>query len=911
MSEPSAAVSPSTPPEWHLLAGTEALRALESTERGLSTEEARRRLAIHGLNQIEEGEREPAWKLLLGQFTNYLVVILIVAAVLSFVLGQHVEGTAILVIVVLAAVMGFVQEYKAERAMEELRELASPVTKAFRDGQIVDLKSHDLVPGDVIPISAGDVVPADARLLDAKDLRVVEAILTGESMPADKSTAALVGPAIPVADRKNLVHSGTAVVYGRGKGIVVATGMATEFGKIAKLLQQQKADRTPLQKALDRLGTSLGTGSLVLAALVALLGIVRGHALLDMFLWGVSLAVAVIPEALPAVVTVSLALAVKRLVKRRSLIRRLPAVETLGSTTVIASDKTGTMTTGEMTVRRVWLPAMSLEVTGAGYRFEGDFLEGGQKIDPRIPPEIDRLVEAAVLCNDAELVREGDRLELHGDPTEGALLALAGKTGASIDGIRKAYPRVDEIAFSSERMRMTTVHEKEAGRVAYSKGAPEVLLECCTHVLAGDRREPISPEEKRRILEQSYALASQALRSLALAFREVGPGDAPIEQCERGMTYIGTVSLMDPPRPEVRDAVTRCREAGIRVLMVTGDHMVTARAVAAELGILSEGGITIAGPEFDRMPDEELDRSIDRIQVFARVTPAHKLRIVEAFKRKGQIVAMTGDGVNDAPALKRADIGVAMGVSGTGVSREAAAMILTDDNFASIASAVEEGRRTFDNIRKYLVFLLSGNMGAIFAMVFALLFLSDLPLPLTAVQVLFINMILDGLPAIALSVERAERGLMRRPPRDPKRPMLDREAIFLILGIGLVVAALTTWIFVATFRSHGGDEAAGQRAVTLFFVTLILARLVNAYNFRSFRESVFSTGFFSNTWLVAGIGIALGLTALVVQVPAMGNVFRVVPLSSLEWGVAFALALVTLVVQEAAKLVRRLWRQRA
>ncbi len=891
---------------WYQLAPDDVLRAVDSGPDGLTPEEARRRLERDGPNELEEEERDPWWRLLLEQFVNPLVGILIAAAIVSFATGEHVEGATIVVIVVLAALLGFLQEWKAEAAMKELRKLTAPRALVIRGGREVAVAGYEVVKGDLVPLAAGEVVPADCRLLEVWELRTDEKVLTGESTPVEKTAAAIPHEDLPVADRTNMAHAGTAAVHGRARAVVVATAHETEFGRIAELLASQKADRTPLQRDLDHLGRILGIGSLVLAGLVALLGIVKGFPVLEMFIWGVSLAVAVVPEALPAVVTISLALAVKRLVDKKSLVRRLPAVETLGSTNVICSDKTGTLTTGQMTVRRLVLADGVYEVSGVGLETTGEFRRLGttEVVDVRSDGAVRLLLTGGVLCNDAE-VRSG---EMRGDPVEGALVVAARKAGLDDEAERRSHPRTGEVAFSSERKRMATIHGSGAARVAYVKGAPETILSLSTHVRDGAAVRPLD-EATRRLLEERVSEMNEvALRGLAVALREVGEV-GPADGLERDLVWLGCFGLIDPPRPEARAAVETARQAGIETVMITGDHLVTAQAVARELGILTTG-LAVTGTELQSMSDATLDERVESIQVYARVDPAHKLRIVESYKRRGKVVAMTGDGVNDAPALKRADIGIAMGLSGTGVSREASAMILTDDNFASIVDAVAEGRRTYDNIRKYLVFLLSGNMGAILAMVAALLL--DYPPPLAAVQVLFINMILDGLPAIALSMEAPESGVMSRKPRNRSKPILDLEAAVMIFGAGALVALVTFSMFVAhdpprmgTFDSAAGPPDGLKKAMTVFFATLVLSRLFNGLNCRSFADSAFSSKLFGNVWLAYGIGTASGLTLLAIHFPPLAAVLDLRSLSAAEWVHIAGAASLTLLGVEGAKFVRR------
>ncbi|MCA9663970.1 MAG: HAD-IC family P-type ATPase [Myxococcales bacterium] len=876
---------------FHQLASEAVLEATGSRAEGLSASEAEQRLREHGENRLETHHSPSPWRLLAGQLFNLLTLILIVSAAISMVIGDVVEAVAILVIVVLAALLGFVQELRAARELDALRELATPTARVIRDGHLATVGAPTVVVGDVLALETGDIVAADARLLAAHDLRADEAVLTGESLPVHKQLAPLDDDdgALPVADRNNMVFAGTAVVHGRARAVIVATGMQTAFGEVARLLAAQKPPPTPLTRELHRLGRSLGIGALLLAALLAAAGVLRGHGVLSMLVWGVALAVAVIPEALPAVVTISLALGVKRMSRHRALVRQLPAVETLGATTVICSDKTGTLTSGRMAAREVLLPE----------RRDGD-----EDDDARAREQ--RLWIAAALCNNAEL---DAKAEIVGEATEVALLEGAQRAGIDIAALRARHARRAQLSFSSERKRMSTLHDDapcggggadanantnadgERGALLVSKGAPEVLLARCT----------LDEAQHARISAQLEALAQRGLRTIALAQRQLPDvGDKLDEEAEHDLTYLGCVGLADPPREEAAEAIARCRTAGVRTIMITGDHADTAAAIARELGIIDDKRQRVLrGAELSRLDDDALDALVDEVAVFARVDPAHKLRIVEALQRRGEVVAMTGDGVNDAPALRRADIGVAMGHSGTSVAREAADMVLTDDNFASIVAAVEEGRRIFDNIRKYLVFLLGGNMGAVFALAAALVV--GWPLPLLAAQVLFINVILDGLPAIAIGVEPAEPSVMTRPPRGLSHPLLDREAALVIAAVGALIASITLGVFAYTLA--GGASASGARAA--FFATLVLCRLFNAFNCRSATESIAALPLLGNRWLLAGVGSALVLTLAAIHLAPLARAFGNSALDGAAWLSSLGAASLTLLVVELAKWVRR------
>lgn len=878
---------------WHVLSIAEVLAALEADPRGLSPAEAARRRRVYGPNELEAARRISPWAILLAQFRNVLVLILLAATALSIVLGHGTEAVVIIVIVLFAVLLGFLQEYRAERALEALRRLAAPTATVLREGEPQEVPARELVPGDVVVLHTGDRVPADLRLLEAVHLRIDEAVLTGESVPVEKHTDPIPVPEIPLGDRRNMAYAGTVVTYGRGKGIVVATGMRTEFGRIAGMLQTIETGRTPLQENLDRVGHALARAALGVVALIGALGLIRGQPWLEMLLFGLALAVAVVPEALPAVVTISLALGVQRMVRRNALVRRLPAVETLGSTTVIGTDKTGTLTKNEMTVRRIFLCGQTWEVTGAGYAPEGAFLLAGVPTPPSEP--LRRLLRAAALASDARLRfrPEEGRWQAQGDPTEVALVVAAAKAGLAVEDLEARFPRVHEIPFTAERKRMTTLHRGPDGVFAAAKGAPEVILEGCARLLTEAGEVPLTPAGREQILEVARAMAGEALRVLAVADK----ADARPEDAEEGMTFLGLVGMIDPPRPEAREAIRKCQEAGIRVVMITGDHPHTAEAIARELGLLQRGRV-ITGAQLDAMDDAAFEAQVEDIAVYARVSPAHKLRVVTALQKKGHIVAMTGDGVNDAPALKKADIGVAMGITGTDVSKEAADIVLLDDNFASIVAAVEEGRTIFNNIKKYLMYLLSSNVGEILLMAGASL--AGLPLPLTAAQILYVNLATDGLPALALAVDPPEEDLMRRPPRPPRAGIFTRPVVALMLAGGLWSALVNLSLFAWALGSGRGLP----EAMTMAFVSLVLIQFFKAYNFRSDRHSVLRRPF-ANRWLNRAILWETMMLLLLIYVPFLREAFQIYPLPPIDWAIVLAAATTVVPVLEWVKAAER------
>ncbi len=876
---------------WYTQPVEEILKHLESSSAGLPKQVAADRLNLYGPNELQTGKRTTAWKILLEQFKNIFVIILLFAAGISALMDHGVEAIAIAVIVLFSVVLGFVQEYRAERAIEALREMAAPTATVIREGDEIDIPARDLVPGDVILLKAGDRVPADARLIESVNLQIEEAVLTGESLPVEKHTQAIPGEGLAVGDRKNMVYSGTAAAYGRGKAVVVATGMNTEFGKITGMLQAVEVGDTPLQENLDRVGKTLAKAALVVVIVIILLGVFRGQPFLEMLIFGIALAVAVVPEALPAVVTISLAIGIQRMAKRNALVRKLPTVETLGSTSVICSDKTGTLTKDEMTVRKVYLSGHWFEVIGSGYDPVGEFLNANT--NGRLKDQLAHLLRGGALVSDARLIQEDGRWDIKGDPTEGALVVAAAKAGLRKAELDKQYPRLQEVPFTSETKRMTTLHETPEGRMAYSKGAPEVILNACTHFLDESGNLPLDDANRQRILGAAQEMGSQALRVLAVASRPA----STIQDGENGLTLLGLVGMIDPPRPEAKQAISVCEAAGIRPVMITGDHPVTAQAVARELGLL-RGGKVITGADLEAMDETALDQEVEKIDVYARVSPEHKLRVVTALQNRGHVVAMTGDGVNDAPALKKADIGIAMGITGTDVSKEAAAMTLTDDNFSSIVAAVEEGRGIFGNIKKYLMYLLSSNIGEIGLMAGSALL--GLPLPLTAVQILYVNLATDGLPALALSVDPPEGDLMRRKPRNKKTGIFTRPVVTLMTLGGIWSALVNLSLFSWALSSGRSIE----QAMTMTFVSLVLIQFFKAYNFRSDRHSVLIKPF-ANKWLNIAIIWEVVLLLLIIYVPGLHGPFSTFSLPWIDWAIIFGAALTISPVLELAKWMER------
>jgi len=910
---------------WHTLSGAETVAALASdATSGLSTAAAAARLVEYGPNELTERDQKSVWRTLWEQLSATLVVVLIVAAVASAAMGDYPDAVAILAIVILNTALGLFHEQRAEKAMAMLKRLAVPIVRARRDGAVVQLPSHDLVPGDIVLLEAGDLVPADGRLVECANLRVQEASLTGESEPVDKMSQSLPDPDLSLGDRLNMVYMGTIVTYGRGQIVVAATGMRTELGRIADLIQTVEREPTPLQKRLDHLGRVLAGLALVLVAIIFAVGLARGESMTLMFLTAVSMAVAAVPEGLPAVVTIALALGAQRMLKRNVLIRKLPAVETLGSVTVICSDKTGTLTENRMTVTVLHVAGERLDITEELHRTEPAVdLEPGRATVPGDNPALTLLLAGSALCNDVTLTLQPDQpghFHTIGDPTEGALVVAAARFHLRKPDLDLLFPRVAEAPFDSDRKRMTTVHEMPATPlpaapgleplwavepvlatrryVAFTKGAVERLLQVTATVWDGARPQPLTDQWRARIKQAHDGLAQDGMRVLGLGFRVIG--GAPSEEgaaLEHDLVFVGLVGMSDPPRPEVRGAVATCLEAGIRPIMITGDHPLTARHVARQLGIGDDQAQAVTGQELAKGTPDDLRRAVAHTSVFARVSPEHKLRIVEALQADGQVVAMTGDGVNDAPALRRADIGVAMGITGTEVSKEAADMVLRDDNFATIVAAVEEGRVIYDNIRKFIKYLLSSNSGELWVMLIAPFL--GLPLPLLPLQILWINLVTDGLPALALSIEPPERHAMKRPPVSPKESILGRGLLGQIIWGGLVLGL--TPLGMGYYFNQIGHE--GWR--TMVFTTLTLSQLTLVLSIRSERDSFFTIGPLSNTPLLFIVAITFLLQMMVTYVPFWQQLLKTHPLTGDELATSLALSTVPFWVEEGRKWVAR------
>jgi Ca2+-transporting ATPase len=900
--------------KWYQVEVEEIARRLDSNlSQGLTEAKVALQREKHGPNELAEQKSKAIGAMFFDQFKDFLVILLFIAAVISGFLGEWLDAIVILLIVALNAFLGVFQEFKAEKSLAALKKLSAPLAKVVRSGKVVQIPARELVPGDLFLLEAGDFVPADGRLLEAVNLKVEESALTGESVPVEKSVA-LFRQELPLADRKNAVFMSTIITYGRGRGIVTATGMETEIGQIATLIQNVEPETTPLQQKMEEFGKYLGVMALVVCALIFAIGRFRGEELVAMFLTSISLAVAAIPEGLPAIVTIVLALGVQRMAKQRAIIRKLPAVETLGAATVICSDKTGTLTQNQMTVRRVYTAGQLYEVTGQGYQPEGEFILDRQTYV--VPAEgcLRLTLLAGALCNDANLIREtvddNEVWKIVGDPTEGALVVAAAKAGLEREILKGNYQRVLEIPFDSDRKLMTTIHKGSFpepglqklerttadGLWAITKGAPDMVLNRCTAYLSPNGLEQLDQDAKEQLLTVNAGMARDALRVLGVAIRRMPEVSLiHLDHVEEDLIFVGFWGMIDPPRLEVKDSIAECKNAGIMAVMITGDHRETAAAIAKELGLLGEGQLVLNGHELDKLSDAELDARIEQIAVYARVSPENKVRIVSAFREKGHVVAMTGDGVNDAPALKRADIGAAMGITGTDVAKSAAEMVLADDNFATIVGAVREGRIIFENIKKSIYFLLSCNIGEIFTIFLAIIL--RFPVPLLAIQILWINLVTDSFPALALGMEPAEPGIMGLPPRRKEEGIFITGMKRSIFIEGFFIGALTLIAFVIGSTGNGSVE----QGRTMAFATLSFSQLFHVFNFRSIKETIFRPGMKPNHFLWGASLLSGGVQAIVMLIPPLQKVFKVTPLDGEHWLWVLALAMATIPLVELWK----------
>ena len=893
---------------FHTLPVSRALEVLRSGPQGLSDTEAKARLAEHGPNRLQEQKKQSILLLFAQQFTDLLIVILAIAAVVSGVLGEWLDATAIIAILILNGVIGFVQEYKAEKALEALKKMTAPLARVIRGGAEANIDARDLVPGDIVLIGEGDRVPADARLLETIALEADEAPLTGESMPVPKDAGRVCELQETIHCHVNMVFLGTVITRGRGKALVTATGMRTELGKIAKVVAEEPEEATPLQRKLNYLGKQLTVAALLIVAAIFLVGISRNLPAFEMFLVAVSLAVAAIPEGLPAVLTITLSLGVQRMASKHAIIRRLPAVETLGAATVICTDKTGTLTKNEMTVRRVLVNGTFLRVTGEGYSVRGDFIEErtGSTIAALAVPGMKELLEAGVLCNNSSLSvnEENGKGTILGDPTEACLLVVAAKAGLEQGRLLAAHAFAREIPFDSARKMMTVIRTVDSRHRAYVKGAPEVLVAKCTRVLHGSGEKDLTPTDREEVLAATTAMASESLRVLGFAYRDLPDPGIPDAEVEQDLVFIGLAGMMDPPRAEARTAVQACREAGVRVVMITGDNPTTAGAVARELNLDYGGaGGIMTGSELDTATDEDLRGLVEHVGVYARVSPEHKLRIVDALKSRGEIVAMTGDGVNDAPAIKRADIGVAMGITGTEVTKEASDMVITDDNFASIERAIEEGRVIYANILKAVNYLLSCNIGELITIFTAIV--AGLASPITPIQILWMNIITDSPPALALAMNPGDPDIMKKPPQDPKGRILTPRFGTVMVLVGLLMAIVVLGAY--TWYLGGGPGMAVKAGTMAFSIIIMFQQFFALSSSGSGSTPVLETNLFRNRWLWAAFFFGIGTQVLVTEWSLAQPIFDTVPLDLFDWGIVFAAASTAFLVPELVKWAMR-WR---
>ena len=895
---------------WHAAAVESVLESLGTGLKGLGEEEAQRRLEEYGPNELREEKRVTPLEIFIGQFKSILVIILILSAIVSAYISMrkgepYTDTYVIFAIVVMNAVLGFVQEYRAEKAVEALKRMIAPHVIALRNGREQSIDSRSLVPGDVILLDAGSRVPADARLLEAANLRVDEAALTGESTPVAKRLGVL-SPEVGVSDRSNTVFMGTIVTGGRAVAVTTETGMRTEFGKIAGMVQAVEMEEPPLKQKMERMGRQLGIISVVLTVFVFLIGVLVHQTDLEtMFMTAVSLAVSAIPEGLPAVLTITLALGVSRMARQKSIVRKLASVETLGSTTVICSDKTGTLTRNEMTVSRISSRGRTINVTGVGYTPKGEFTLDGGPLDAEADGDLEPLLRIGALCNDAHLQESSEGWVIFGDPTEGALVVAAAKAGLWQEDLKESYPRVGEIPFESGRKRMSTIHATpDGGKAAYVKGAPEIILDRSVDIYEDGAVRPLTDADRESVLSDMKEMAGEALRVLAMAYKKMSATveEFEMEEVESGLTFVGLVGMIDPPREEVPPAIKLCKKAGIRSVMVTGDHRLTAVAIAREIGMLEDETplSVLTGDDVSRMTDEALDEAIEEVRVFARVSPEHKMRIAQSLKRRGHIVAMTGDGVNDAPALKAADIGVAMGIKGTDVTKEASDMILEDDNFATIVRAVEGGRHIFDNISKYIRLMLAANFDEFIEI--TIVTLLGLPLPFLPIHILWVNLVTDGLPAVALSVDPKDPDLMRYPPRNPDEGLLTRFWRFILF------AAIIDFIsdFVPFLWVYGvtGDPV---QARTVAFTSIVFFEFFLSYQCRSETHHIFALGWkglTANKMLFVSVVVSLVLQFAIVYLPPMQKLFHVAPLTPFQLGLCFLGSLTAFLILPG-KLIKR------
>ncbi|MDO5041689.1 MAG: calcium-translocating P-type ATPase, SERCA-type [Peptoniphilus sp.] len=893
--------------EWYKLTKEEVKSELDvDLSKGLTSTEAEQRIEKYGRNQLHEEDSKPFIKKLAEQFLDPMIIILMIAAIISGVMGEVVDSVVILAIVIVNAFLSLSQEGKAEKAIAALKKMSSPTVKVLRDGDSMEIESDLLVPGDVVILETGDIVPADLRLFESSNLKIDESSLTGESVAVEKQADAQYSEDVGIGDRGNYAYSASIVTYGRGIGVVTETGQNTEIGKIANAISEMEDEQTPLQKKLAKLSKVLGILTVVICFIIFGVGILYGNEYFEMFMMAISLAVAAIPEGLPAIVTIVLSIGMNNMAQKNAIVKKLLAVETLGTTTFICSDKTGTLTQNEMTVTKMFLDGKVIDVTGTGYEPEGKFLYDEKEIKEEDFKSLYTLASIGALTNDSQLKNQSGNYTIMGDPTEGALVVLSQKLGHSKEDLNAKYPRMEELPFDSTRKMMTTFHKNfiEDKIVSFTKGAPDIVLARSNRILIDGEIKDLTDEMRKEVLNKNVEFAQNALRGLAYAYdiHDSFPQDISSEKIEKDMIFVGLTGMIDPARPEVKDAIKECKRAGIVPVMITGDFIETAKAIATELGILGEGEKAIVGSDLNNMTPEEIQEVVKVTRVFARVSPENKVQIVTALKANGEIAAMTGDGVNDAPAIKKADIGIAMGITGTDVSKSTAEVILTDDNFATIVNAVEEGRIIYANIKKFVAFLLSCNIGEILVIFISIIL--NLPSPFVPIQLLWLNLVTDSFPALALGVERGESDVMDEPPRDPEEPILDRELTITLIIQAVSIAAATLGVYVYALSHVGKHADTIIYARTMAYATLILAELFRSYSSRSMNHNIWEIGVFSNIRLVQATLFSLFLMAVVMYVPFLEELFHLTDLYFIDWVIVIAASFIPLVIGEVQKIIR-------
>lgn len=890
--------------DWYQWNKDDLINELQTdVQSGLSSQEVENRLDKYGPNELKEETKKGLWPKILAQFSDFLILILIGAAVISGFVGEIQDSIVILAIVVVNAVLGIYQEGRAEKSLEALKKMASPNAKVLRNATTEEVPANSLVPGDIVVLETGDIIPADIRLVETSKLKIEEASLTGESVPVEKKSHVSFNEEVALGDRENMAYMSTIINYGRGKGIVVGTGHDTEIGKIATMIQSFDDEMTPLQKKLNQLGKILGLITIIVSVLVFVIGSIQGRDILDMFMVAVSLAVAAIPEGLPAIVTIVLAIGMNKMVEKNAIVKKLLAVETLGSTSVICSDKTGTLTQNEMTVTKLYTDGKVLDVTGGGYRPEGNFILNSNNVNVDDNISLKTLLSIGILTNDSELVDSEEGFRILGDPTEGALVSLAGKAGMTKEDMNNKFSRVEELPFDSDRKMMSTFHSNlvEDKIVSLTKGAPDIIIDRCDYIYLNNEVIPFTPDLKDEVLKVNSSFAKDALRVLAYAYREYDeiPGQVDSDLNENSMTFVGLTGMIDPPREEAKEAIRKCKEAGIQTVMITGDYKETAFAIAKDLGMAESEDQAIMGSELDKLSDQELQEVVKKTKVYARVSPEHKVRIVSALKSNGHVTAMTGDGVNDALALKKADIGVAMGITGTDVAKNTSEMILTDDNFASIVAAVEEGRVIFSNIKKFVYFLLSCNIGEIILVLTAILM--NLEVPLLPIQLLWLNLVTDSFPALALGVEKGEPDIMNKKPRNPKESIIDRSMLSNIAFQSIAVGLTSLLAYIWALNKYPLDL---DNARTITFATLIAAELLRAYSSRSLKYTLAKIGIFTNKAMVRATALSFTLMIAVLYLPFLQDIFYTFSMGLSDWLIVLTFAFIPLVAGEIIKVIK-------